>query len=117
MIESGFKPIPPPPEYVKRQEELGYNPEWDFTVLESFNPRVKLCYGKEWYRFPGSYLIPEGIQVEWIKSEFDGMMPIKFDKSFPTKGWWKREQTRVVHPGRFNDRNEENPTVYVRSVE
>jgi alpha-1,2-mannosyltransferase len=113
LIEAGYKPIPPPPGYEKKQMEQGYNPEWDFTVLKDFDPTIKLCYGKEWFRYPGSYLIPEGIEVDWIKGEFDGMMPMKWQKSLPSKSMWKREQTRTIIGGRFNNQNEENMNAYV----
>lgn len=113
LLDAGYKPIPPPPGYEAKQLEQGYNPEWDFTVLTDFDPPIRVCYGKEWYTFPGSYLIPEGIEVNWIKSDFDGMLPMRWDRSLPSRGLWKRERTRAVHPGRFNDRNEENPDAYV----
>lgn len=37
--------------------------------------RHTLCYGKDWYRFPSSYLLPQNVDVEFIESEFDGILP------------------------------------------
>ena len=73
-------------------------------MLQTFEPRVTLCYGSEWYRYPGSYLIPEGIEVQWVRSEFDGMMPRRWEGSGPA-GRWPRNETRVVREGRFNGAN------------
>ena len=85
------------------------------------NP-VTLCYGAEWYRYPGSYLIPEGIDVRWIRTEFDGMMPRRWERSAvksqgSTKGsgMWPRDETRTARPGRFNGDNKASlePDTYV----
>lgn len=40
---------------------------------------IRLCYGKEWHRFPTHFLVPDGVQVEWIKSDFSGILPKHFD--------------------------------------
>ncbi|KAG9042410.1 mannosyltransferase [Tulasnella sp. UAMH 9824] len=45
----------------------------ELSPLKTFGG-LKLCCGKEWYRFPGHYLIPEGVQAEFVKREFDGML-------------------------------------------
>ncbi|KAG9030343.1 mannosyltransferase [Tulasnella sp. UAMH 9824] len=46
----------------------------DLSPLKTFGG-LKFCYSKEWYRFPGHYLIGEGVQAEFVKSELDGMLP------------------------------------------
>jgi alpha-1,2-mannosyltransferase len=69
-----------------------------------------LCLGKDWYRFPTSYFLPEGVHAKWIKSQFDGLLPGGFHEGqtgfgvFP--GAW------LIPPG-MNDRNEEDPGKYI----
>ncbi|KAJ9110467.1 hypothetical protein QFC19_001593 [Naganishia cerealis] len=106
---AGHEPIPPPEEYRDKREEQGYSDEWDYTVLGKFEPKIRLCYGKEWYRFLGSYLVPEGIEVDWIRSEFNGAMPRRWEPSHSRAGsWWLRQETRITRAGKFNDDNIES---------
>lgn len=106
---AGHEPIPPPEEYREGRAKEGYHDEWDYTVLATFEPRVRLCYGKEWHRFLGSYLVPEGIEVDWIRTQFDGAMPRRWEPSHARAGgWWPREETRVLREGKFNDDNVES---------
>lgn len=92
-------------------------PRIDLTPVKEFN--LTLCLGKDWYRFPGHYLVPNGIKVEFIKSEFDGMLPRHFEEQVPegvsslAKKWWFRPQTAYV-PTDLNDLNKEEPSHYVR---
>jgi alpha-1,2-mannosyltransferase len=90
-------------------------PAVDFTPLKEVLGGVRLCLGKEWYRFPGHFLVPEGVEARWIKSEFNGLMPGKFAPS-SGKGWpwglWPWDGMRVQPEG-ANDLNKEDPTVYV----
>lgn len=99
-------------------------PRIDLSPIKEFG--LKLCYGKDWYRFPGHYLVPNGIDVEFIKSEFDGMLPRHFEQKVPVDNyedsgvlaklsdrWWLKPQTRNV-PEDLNDLNKEEPTHYVR---
>ena len=91
------------PYYEKGEDQ----PHYDLTGLEDFG--LRLCVGKEWHRFPGSYLIPEGIRVDWIKSEFSGLLPGHFKESVPrTSHFWARDGTTHVPPG-MNDMNREEP--------
>ena len=87
----------------------------DLTPIKSFN--LKLCLGKEWHRFPGNYLVPDGVSVEFIKSEFKGLLPGHFINApadvSPT--WWLQPGTRIV-PEHQNDLNEEEPSRYVGVV-
>ncbi|KAG0238527.1 mannosyltransferase [Actinomortierella wolfii] len=39
---------------------------------------VRVCVGKEWYRFPSHYFLPEGAKLGFIKSRFDGLLPGEF---------------------------------------
>jgi alpha-1,2-mannosyltransferase len=96
-------------------------PPVDLSLVKEFN--LKLCLGKEWHRFPGNYLIPSGIQVEFVKSEFDGMLPRHFETEKTGEGndvfvglakdWWLKPQTSYV-PNDLNDLNKEDPSHYVR---
>ncbi|KAG0334269.1 mannosyltransferase [Podila humilis] len=39
---------------------------------------IRVCVGKEWYRFPSHYFLPEGARLGLIKSYFDGLLPGEF---------------------------------------
>lgn len=82
----------------------------DLGPIKQFG--LRLCLGKEWYRFPGHYLIPDGVDVQFIKSDFDGLLPRRFDVSAGEGGFWKREATRHVPLG-LNDLNKEEKSHYV----
>jgi len=110
LSELGYSPKPLPPNYTPYGNEVPV-PEWDMTPLQHLAEPVTLCYGTEWHRYPGSFLVPEGIDVQWIKTEFDGMMPRKWEPSAVAKGQWPREETRVVRPGRFNGDNKASAEV------
>ncbi|KAF8640902.1 hypothetical protein AX17_000550 [Amanita inopinata Kibby_2008] len=106
----------------------GYLPEIPHNTPEEEMPRIdlspvrnlnlRLCLGKEWYRFPGHYLIPNGIRVDFVKSEFSGLLPRHFDKHLDdsnnekTSAWWWRPGTRVI-PSDLNDLNLEDKSHYV----
>nr|XP_040141128.1 alpha-1,2-mannosyltransferase ALG9 isoform X5 [Ictidomys tridecemlineatus] len=64
---------------------------------------VNVCVGKEWYRFPSSFLLPENWQLQFIPSEFRGQLPKPFAEG-PLA-------TRVV-PTDMNDQNLEEPSRY-----
>ncbi|KAH8921733.1 glycosyltransferase family 22 protein [Atractiella rhizophila] len=86
-------------------------------VLDPLNQlNMTLCYGKEWYRFPGTLLIPEVVQTEWIKSEFAGIIPrrwiIKEDDG-EHNAWSKGGDVTGRDAGGFNDLNLEELDRYV----
>lgn len=99
----------------------------DLSPIKEFD--LKLCMGKEWHRFPGNYLIPNGISVEFVKSEFDGLLPRHFEEKLTSedqshgqeaivnlsKKWWLRPQTTYV-PSGLNDLNKEDASHYVCRV-
>lgn len=91
-------------------------PRIDLSPIKHFD--LKLCVGKEWHRFSGSYLVPEGITVEFIKSEFNGNLPGHF-KDIPgqlsTPSWWLRPGTSYI-PEHQNDLNREEMSRYVRGL-
>lgn len=104
----GYQPIAPPAGYEPRKGDK-VEPEWDYSPLATLDPPIRLCYGNEWHRYPGSYLIPTGIEVSWIQSEYQGLLPRQWEKSAvgtkESKSVWPRTETRVVREGRFNGLN------------
>ncbi|CCO32730.1 alpha-1,2-mannosyltransferase [Rhizoctonia solani AG-1 IB] len=53
----------------------------DLALVRQFGLRV--CWGAEWYRFPGSYLVPSGVEPLLVESGFDGMLPRPFPPVVP----------------------------------
>jgi alpha-1,2-mannosyltransferase len=120
---------------------MGYTPiqhngtndwdEWDLSPIKTLNggTGLRLCYGKEWHRFTSSFLVPEGVEIRFIKSDFDGALPAKF-RRFPPRpgagaprptarppppdagGWWRRAGTKY-ETLTLNDQNEESSEHYV----
>ncbi|XP_058130276.1 alpha-1,2-mannosyltransferase ALG9 [Anopheles ziemanni] len=64
--------------------------------LEQTKHDVNLCYGKEWYRFPGSFFVPDNYRVRFIPSSFTGMLPAYYSET--------ENGTKLVH-NYFNDLN------------
>jgi len=88
-------------------------PRVDLSPIHQFD--LKLCWSKEWHRFPGHYLIPDGITVDFVKSEFDGLVPGHFVNLSPDSQLsrrWSRPGTRHIPEG-MNDLNQEELTHYV----
>lgn len=83
----------------------------DYDLLYPFN--LTLCYGKEWHRFPGNYLVSDSVKVAFIKSEFDGMLPGQFKVTDPKGGLSERIQGTRAVPYGLNDLNREEPSFYV----
>jgi alpha-1,2-mannosyltransferase len=111
---TGYVHLPPPRDPGDRRipESAEEEPRVDYELIRPFN--LTLCYGKEWHRFPGSFFVPDGVNVEWIKSEFDGMLPGHFKPTPKEGGLMSRiHGTRVV-PSGLNDLNKEEPSFYVR---
>ena len=81
----------------------------NLTTSNMTSPSHVLCLGKDWYRFPSSHFLPNGVHSGFIKSEFDGLLPGEFHEgktafgTFP--GTW-------LMPAGMNDRNEEDPGKY-----
>ena len=38
-----------------------------------------ICIGKEWYRFPSHFHLPNTVQLEFVESRFRGLLPSKFE--------------------------------------
>ncbi|CAB5362776.1 unnamed protein product [Rhizophagus irregularis] len=85
--------------------------------VDLINNPINLCIGKEWYRFPSHYFLPDGVRLRFLKSDFNGQLPkyfmektyIDFDNK--TKFSTEREGTWLVQEG-FNDRNLEEMDRY-----
>ncbi|PWN34082.1 uncharacterized protein FA14DRAFT_173799 [Meira miltonrushii] len=88
---------------------------------------LRLCYGKEWHRFPSTYLVPDGVKVDFIASEFRGILPKHFARGEEAKSasvqtnafsnlsptfWPWGLFTQPMRDG-FNDLNREEPDRYV----
>ncbi|KAG6879482.1 hypothetical protein C0992_002205 [Termitomyces sp. T32_za158] len=91
-------------------------PRIDLTPIKHFD--LKLCVAKEWHRFPGSYLVPDGVVIEFVKSEFNGLLPGHFE-NIPaeinsTSTLWLRPGTSRI-PNTQNDLNKEEPSRYVNA--
>lgn len=74
---------------------------------------LRLCIGKEWYRFPSSFLVPKEMEVRWIESEFKGIMPKNWIKEVGQgKSGLFGLNTDLV-PSGMNERNEQETDRYV----
>lgn len=65
---------------------------------------VSVCVGKEWYRFPSSFLLPHNWQLHFIQSEFKGQLPQPYSPG--------PSATQMI-PANMNDQNLEEPSRYV----
>lgn len=105
---TGFLPLYPPD---TREVDI---PRVDLSPVRQFD--LKLCWAKEWHRFPGHYLIPDGISVAFVKSEFNGLLPGHFmdvsSDSQTLSNGWSRPGTRHTPEG-LNDLNREDLAHYV----
>nr|POE93595.1 alpha-1,2-mannosyltransferase alg9 [Quercus suber] len=64
-----------------------------------------VCLGKEWYRFPSHFLLPQGVQAKFIKSEFSGLLPGEFSEA--SHGFGLFPGTWLI-PAGMNDENRED---------
>ncbi|OJI96875.1 hypothetical protein ASPVEDRAFT_48971 [Aspergillus versicolor CBS 583.65] len=76
---------------------------------EIAQPGDLVCFGKEWYRFPSSFFLPDGMRAKFIRSEFRGLLPGEFQDA--------RDYSAVLDgtsrtPEGMNDRNEEDAGKY-----
>ncbi|SMR56096.1 unnamed protein product [Zymoseptoria tritici ST99CH_3D1] len=68
-----------------------------------------VCLGKEWYRFPSHYLLPDGVRAKFVKSEFKGLLPGEFSEA--TTGFGVFPGAWLV-PSGMNDENREDLSKY-----
>lgn len=70
----------------------------------SENTIVNVCMGKDWYRYPSSFFLPnKNWNIKFVQSEFKGILP--FPYSSLDNG------TKIIH-SHFNDENKEEPSAY-----
>lgn len=69
-----------------------------------------VCFGKEWYRFPSSYFLPNNMHAKFIRSEFRGLLPGEFPDA-PT--YLGRLDGASQIPSGMNDLNIEDSSKYV----
>jgi alpha-1,2-mannosyltransferase len=81
-------------------------------VLEHVQGPSTLCFGKDWYRYPSSFFVPNNSRAAFVKSEFRGLLPGRFNES--TELGWRSGIWQV--PTGMNDRNIENPNHLVISA-
>ncbi|CAH7668169.1 Alg9-like mannosyltransferase family-domain-containing protein, partial [Phakopsora pachyrhizi] len=95
--------------------------EHTFDLAPLKRDNLSLCLGKSWYRLPTQFLVPEPIRVDFVKSDFKGILPGKFEGSDGEKEeqtndlkdiLWKRKGTRR-EGGKFNSMNREEADRYV----
>jgi len=75
-------------------------------VYQGLTDDSSVCLGKEWYRFPSSFFLPERSEAFFVKSKFSGLLPGKFPKSTDTLS---RNGTWLI-PANMNDQNLEELT-------
>jgi alpha-1,2-mannosyltransferase len=72
-----------------------------------------VCLGKEWYRFPSSYFLPQGMHAKFVRSEFDGLLPGEFNEAKIGFGFYAG--TWLI-PSGMNDMNIADPGKLVRTL-
>jgi len=76
-------------------------------------PGDSVCFGKDWYRFPTSYFLPNGMKAKFIKSEFNGLLPGEFAEARTGFGFWSGAW---LLPAGMNDQNIEDLGKYVSTL-
>lgn len=77
---------------------------------QSLTANDTVCFGKDWYRFPSSFHLPNTTHAKFIKSAFDGLLPGEFFEDDPNGPF--RSGTWTL-PSGMNDQNKEDPSKYV----
>ena len=86
-------------------------------VLQALpNSTATLCYGKEWHRFPSHFFVPPNVHVQFIPSDFHGILPAHFvdgpvDELSNLVWPWAGATRR--HLDNVNELNQEEPDRYV----
>ena len=68
------------------------------------SPPCVVCMGSEWYEYPSSFFVPQSCKVNFLKSEFGGVLPAHFNASLGG--------TRSA-AAYLNDRNEADDRQYI----
>lgn len=65
---------------------------------------VNVCFGKDWYRYPSSFFLPNtNWNIRFVQSEFKGILPAPYANT--------ENATALIHE-HFNDQNLEVPSLY-----
>ncbi|XP_050355089.1 alpha-1,2-mannosyltransferase ALG9 [Nymphalis io] len=70
--------------------------------------QLNVCFGKEWYRSPSSFHLPDSYRIRFIPSDFTGQLPAPYDDG--------HNATRIIHP-HFNDQNIGDNRTYLQPRE
>lgn len=84
-----------------------------YDALETPNLALEgdiLCLGKEWYRFPSSFFLPQSMRAKFVRSEFSGLLPGEYPDGTSIS---KLLAGTSAVPSGMNDRNEEDISKYV----
>ncbi|KAI9725147.1 MAG: mannosyltransferase [Chrysothrix sp. TS-e1954] len=86
-----------------------YRGLYDESPDISGKTNATVCIGKEWYRYPSSYHIPDDMRLEFMYSDFDGLLPGSFaEKVSRSNAFDFFPGTAVIPPG-MNDLNIGDP--------
>ena len=85
-----------------------YSPLWTESSIGRAG-QITVCFGKEWYRFPTSFFLPNGMYAKFLQSEFRGTLPGEFSEA---SEFGFRAGTWLPTHG-LNNRNEADPSSYV----
>ncbi|CAF1328922.1 unnamed protein product [Adineta ricciae] len=65
---------------------------------------LNVCIGKDWYRFPSHYLLPQNSKLSFLRSEFRGQLP---------KAYSQEKNATRLRENHFNDANKEQVDRYI----
>ncbi|ESN96300.1 hypothetical protein HELRODRAFT_68493, partial [Helobdella robusta] len=66
---------------------------------------LNICVGKEWYRFPSHFFLPNNSRLKFLKSEFKGQLPNEYSTD---------ANATMIIPTNMNDMNLEEVDRYVQ---
>lgn len=69
--------------------------------------------GKEWHRFPGHHLVPDQVEVRWIRSDFEGILPKIWTEGESGENGGLFGRATAVVPSGMNDKNLQEMDRYV----
>ncbi|ORX48881.1 hypothetical protein DM01DRAFT_1385425 [Hesseltinella vesiculosa] len=77
------------------------------TIQENYDDQtsqkeLQLCVGKEWYRYQSSFLLPNDVRLQFIRSSFDGLLPNKFPEDWTVKSYTS-DSKQVLYRSRKYD--------------
>lgn len=83
------------------------------TPPEGAKPHtVNVCVGKEWYRYPSSFFLPDNARLQFVKSDFAGLLPKAYPSADPAD-WASILNVTKAIPTEMNDMNRDEPSRYV----